>query len=263
MLKLGGTATPSHLAAFQAIETHFSKLGIDIEWVLYSDDMAVVEAFVEGEIDLAWNGPLNYVRIKNSIETPCQVVAMRDVDFNVVTHFFVAAGSNIYTVKDLAERTFAFGSRGSVETGLLAYYFLKQSELDPDKDLHSLTFLEERSPTVISGELEVLEQVLSGSYDAGAISGPTLNRLISDETIQSEDIRIIWTSEGYSHCCFTAQPNIDLALLESLQKGFEEISAADPIGRVILREEACSSIVRGNPQGWEVIERAARDQRLI
>ena len=123
--------------------------------------------------------------------------------------------------------------------------------------------MEERSPTVLSGELEVLEQVLSGSYDAGAISGPTLNKLISDETIQSEDIRIIWTSEGYSHCCFTAQPNIDLALLETLQKGFEEISAADPIGRVILREEACSSIVRGNPQGWEVIERAARDQRLI
>ncbi|SVD62168.1 uncharacterized protein METZ01_LOCUS415022, partial [marine metagenome] len=27
VLKLGGTATPSHLTAFQAIETHFSKLG--------------------------------------------------------------------------------------------------------------------------------------------------------------------------------------------------------------------------------------------
>ena len=263
MLKLGGTATPSHMAAFQAIETHFSKLDIDIEWVLYSDDMAVVEAFVQGEIDLAWNGPLNYVRIKNSIETPCQVVAMRDVDFNVVTHFFVSASSNIYTVKDLTERTFAFGSRGSVETGQLAYYFLKQSELDPDNDLHSLTFLEERPPTAVSGELEVLEQVLSGSYDAGAISGPTLNKLISDETIQADDIRIIWTSEGYSHCCFTAQPDIDLTLLERLQDGFEKISAADPTGKVILQEEACSSIVRGIPQGWEIIEQAARDQRLI
>jgi ABC-type phosphate/phosphonate transport system substrate-binding protein len=188
---------------------------------------------------------------------------MRDVDFNVVTHFFVSASSSIYTVKDLAERTFAFGSRGSVETGLLAYYFLKQSELDPDNDLHSLTFLEERPPTAVSGELEVLEQVLSGSYDAGAISGPTLNKLISDETIQADDIRIIWTSEGYSHCCFTAQPDIDLTLLERLQDGFEKISAADPTGRVILQEEACSSIVRGTPQGWEIIEQAARDQRLI
>ncbi|MEE2876034.1 MAG: phosphate/phosphite/phosphonate ABC transporter substrate-binding protein [Chloroflexota bacterium] len=263
MLKLGGTATPSHLTAFQAIEEHFGKLGVDIEWVLYSDDMAVVNAFVEGEIDLAWNGPLNYVRIKNSIETPCQVVAMRDVDFNVVTHFFVSASSDIHSIEDLTERTFAFGSRGSVETGLLAYYFLKQSEIDPDNDLRTMTFSDERPPTAVSGELEVLEQVLSGSYDAGAISGPTLNRLISDETIKADDIRIIWTSEGYSHCCFTAQPDINLTLLEKLQDGFEEISAADPTGKVILQEEACSSIVRGTPQGWEIIEQAARDQRLI
>ena len=63
MARLGGTATDSHLAAFRGLETHFKRLGIDLDWVLYSDDEAVVDAFVAGEIDMAWNGPLNYVKI--------------------------------------------------------------------------------------------------------------------------------------------------------------------------------------------------------
>ena len=41
------------MAAFQDLETHFERLGIDLDWVLYSDDEAVVDAFVAAEIDLA------------------------------------------------------------------------------------------------------------------------------------------------------------------------------------------------------------------
>ena len=35
---------------------------------------------VKREIDLAWNAPLAYVKIKRRLQNPCQVVAMRDVD---------------------------------------------------------------------------------------------------------------------------------------------------------------------------------------
>ena len=35
---------------------------------------------VKREIDLAWNAPLAYVKIKRRLQNPCQVGAMRDVD---------------------------------------------------------------------------------------------------------------------------------------------------------------------------------------
>ena len=101
MVRLGGTASASHMAAFRGLESHFKRLGIDLDWVLYSDDQAVVDAFVAGEIDLAWNGPLNYVRIKNQLSDPCRVVAMRDVDFDFTTHFITLPSSNILTIEDL------------------------------------------------------------------------------------------------------------------------------------------------------------------
>lgn len=64
MVRLGGTATASHMKVFQGLETLFKRRGIDLEWVLYSEYDIMVDAFVAGEIDLAWNGPLSYVKIK-------------------------------------------------------------------------------------------------------------------------------------------------------------------------------------------------------
>ena len=62
MLRLGGVASKNYLVAFPAIREHFATKGIDLDWVLYSNWDALVDAFVNKEIDLAWNGPLAYVK---------------------------------------------------------------------------------------------------------------------------------------------------------------------------------------------------------
>ena len=53
MVRLGGSATQSHFDVFQGLETIFRRRGIDLDWVLYSDYDAMVDAFVNGDIDLA------------------------------------------------------------------------------------------------------------------------------------------------------------------------------------------------------------------
>ena len=49
MVRLGGTATVSHMKVFEGLETLFKRQGIDLEWVLYSDYDIMVDAFVKGE----------------------------------------------------------------------------------------------------------------------------------------------------------------------------------------------------------------------
>ena len=263
MVKLGGSATTSHMAAFQGIEAHFKRLGIDLEWVLYSDDMAVVDAFVAGEIDMAWNGPLNYVRIKQQLEEPCRVIAMRDVDFDFVTHFVTQPGSEIVTVEDLMGKRFALGSRGSVEAGLLAHYFLKQSGINPKVDLAACTFFDERQASTSFDQKDVVERVVSGEYDAGAVSGRALTSLVENGTVAADALRVFWTSPGYSHCCFTAQSDMEPSLYRQLEDAFESVDASDPAGKAILEAEACNSISRGISQGWEILEKAALEEGLI
>ena len=263
MVRLGGTSSASHLAAFQGIEAHFKKQGIDIDYVLYSDDYAVVNAFVAGEIDLAWNGPLNYVRIKRRLDDPCKVIAMRDVDFNFVTHFITQPNSDIITVEDLIEKRFALGSRGSVETGLLAQYFLKEAGINPSRDLEACTFFEERPASGKSDQKDVIERVRSGEYDAGAVSERALKSLAEQSTALKDSVRIFWSSPGYSHCCFTAQSNMEPALYKQLEEAFESVDGNDPTGKAILDAEACDSLLRGISEGWEIVEKAAVAEGLV
>ena len=258
MVRLGGSASTSHLAAFQGIEAHFKRLGIDIDWVLYSDDHSVVDAFVAGEIDLAWNGPLNYVRIKHRLADPCKVIAMRDVDFNFVTHFITQPNSDIITVEDLIGKRFALGSRGSVEAGLLAHYFLTEAGINPARDLGACSFFEEREATGRSDEKDVIERVKSGEYDAGAVSERSLASLQDQGSV-----RKFWSSPGYSHCCFTAQSDMDPALYKKLEAAFESVDGDDPIGRAILDAEACNSLHPGISEGWEMMEKAAAAEGLL
>ena len=82
MLRIGGTASPGHITVFRGLKTHFQQQGIALDWVLYADYDALVNAFATREIDLAWNGPISYVHIKQRLNDPCRVVAMRDVDVN-------------------------------------------------------------------------------------------------------------------------------------------------------------------------------------
>ena len=97
MVRLGGTATVAHMEVFHGLEKLFRKQGIDLDWGLYSGYDEMVDAFVKGEIDLAWNGPLSYVKIKRRLSDACRVIVMRDVDVNFTTYFITASGSGITT----------------------------------------------------------------------------------------------------------------------------------------------------------------------
>ena len=263
MVRLGGVASVSHMEVFQGLETLFRRRGIDLDWVLYSEYDTMVDAFVKGEIDLAWNGPLSYVKIKRQAADDCRVIAMRDVDVNFTTHFITQADSGIITVEDLKDRSFAFGRRSSVQAGLLAYSFLKDSGIDPRKDLSANSFYDDRQSETKSDERDVVERVSSGEFDAGAVSQRIMETMAKDGTLPRDDVRIFWSSPGYSHCCFTSQRGLDPSLAAEIESAFLSVTAEDPVGKSVLDGESCDHFVPGLQEGWELIEKAAEAEGLI
>ena len=263
MIRLGGTASQSDMTVFQGIQTYFERKGIDLDWVLYCGYDALVEAFVNGEVDLAWNGPLSYVKIKRRVSDPCRVVVMRDVDVNFVTRFITGPRSEITTVEDLIGKRFAFGSRGSVEAGVLAYHFLKESGIDPRRDLALYTFHEEREPNNLSDAKDVIERVAEGEYDAGAVGQPTLESPEGQAALSQGKIRTFWSSSCYSHCCFTAQRGMDEALSREITETLLSMNYSDPLGKEVLDGEGCKAFVPGTTEGWEILEMVAEEEGLI
>ena len=263
MVRLGGSATESHFKVFQGLEEIFRRRGVDLDWVLYSDYDAMVDAFVNGDIDLAWNGPLGYVKIKRLLDEPCRVIAMRDVDIDFVTQFIAKSDSDIITVEDLPGKRFAFGRRGSEQAGLVPYYVLKQAGIDPVKDLSAVSFYEERQSTNPSDERDVVERVGSGEFDAGAVSRKTLELMEEDGSLSVYSVRVFWNSPAYSHCCFTAQRDIEPQLADQIEAAFLSITGSDELERAVLKGEACDNFVPGVEEGWEIIEDAAVAEGLV
>ena len=263
MLRLGGVASRTYLVAFPAIKQHFQQQGLDLDWVLYSSWDALVEAFVRREVDIAWNGPLAYIKIKRRLDDPCQVVAMRDIDVNLVTTFITHPQSTIRTVDDLKGTRFAFGARGSVEAGLLAHHFLQQAGIEPSHDLALATFCEERPTPNADSQRDVVDRIVSGEYDAGAVSSTALARMHEAGLVTPERVRVFWTSPGYSHCCFTAHSDTDRALARQITHAFVSMAYDDPLGKTALEAEGCKAFVPGVTEGWEVLEAVAEEEGLL
>ena len=263
MVRLGGSATQSHFDVFQGLETLFRRRGIDLDWVLYSDYDAMVDAFVNGDIDLAWNGPLGYAKIKRLLDKPCRVIAMRDVDVGFVTHLIAGAESDIVTVEDLIGKRFAFGRRGSEQAGLVPYHMLKQAGLNPQNDLAAISFYEDRDTQTPSDERDVVERVHSGEFDAGAVSRRTLETMAEDGSEAVQQVRAFWASPPYSHCCFTAQSDMDTQLVGQIEAAFLSITGHDEVEEAVLKGEACDSFVPGIQHGWDLIEEAAAGEGLV
>ena len=271
MVRLGGAASAPYIEVFRGLQDYFKRQNIDLDWVLYSDYDALVDAFVNKEIDLAWNGPLAYVKIKRRLTTPCKVVAMRDIDVNYTTHFVTHPDSDIFTMEDLMGKRFAFGSRGSIEAAVLAYHFLRESGVDPKRDFSQFTFNEERNPGESSGDIrnfisdehDVIERVMSGEYDAGAVCQRSLVRLEDRGAIPKGSVRIFWSSPGYSHCCFTAQSDMEDELAIKITEAFVSVDYSEAIGKAVLDGEGCGAFVPGTTKGWEALEKIALEEGLL
>ncbi len=263
MVRLGATASNSHMSLCRELETVFHRSGIDFDWVLYSGYDTMVDAFVRKEIDIAWNGPLSYVKIRRALRESCQNLIMRDVDVNFTTQFITHPESGITTVEDLHGKRFAFAARSSVEAGVLAYHYLKDSGIVPQQDLAACTFFDQRQPSGLSDQRDVIERVRSREYDAGAVSRRTLDVMAEQGNLPKDEVRVFWSSPGYSHCCFTAHSDLDAETSKRVTDAFLAVDPKDPAGKAVLEAEACDYFVPGIEEGWDTLERVAEEEGLI
>ena len=205
-IKVGAVAyDPKVVTIWEMIRDYFQQLGIANDFVLFSNYEAQVAALLEGFIDIAWNTNLAYVRVFRQTEGKCRVLAMRDTDVEFTSLFIAREGTGITKLSDLKGKTVAFGSRDSGQAAILPAYFLKANGIDPEKDIRSLRFnldVGKHGDTGTS-EVEVLNAVLNGQAEAGAIGDQYWARVLAEGLADRRKVRAIWTSPPYCHCNFT------------------------------------------------------------
>jgi phosphonate transport system substrate-binding protein len=264
--KIGAVAyDPRVVPIWEGIKEYFAANGVPMDFVLFSNYDAQVDALLQKWIDIAWNTNLAYVKVHRKTNGQCGVLAMRDTDIGYTTKIVAGTRTGIERIADLKGKRLAVGSRDSGHAAILPLYFLKEQGVDPARDLQTLRFdldVGKHGDTGTS-EVEVLNAVAKGEADAGAIGDQYWARALAENLVDSSKVRAIWTSPEYCHCNFTVRSKEDEKRFSRWTETLLAMDYNKPAERRIMDMEGLKRWVRPQLDGYRVMFRALEDSRFF
>jgi ABC-type phosphate/phosphonate transport system substrate-binding protein len=180
-----------------------------MDFVLFSNYEAQVEALLASRIDVAWNTNLAYVRTSLATNGSCRVLAMRDTDVGFRSMVVGRTGA-FGGAADLAGRRLALGSADSAQAAIMpVHYLTREGALADDVDLVRFDSDVGKHGDTGRSEREAVIAVLEGHADAAAIGAPSWDLLLRGGEIPPGTLAPFWRSPEYAHCNFTALGDLD------------------------------------------------------
>ena len=257
-VRVGAVAAgPSVATIWEGMRAYFEDAGVPVEPVLFASYDEQTEALFNRAIDIAWNGPVAYVRCA-ARSADCRVLAMRDVDVDCTTVLIARRDAGIAGLSDLRGRRLALGDGGSRTGALLPLHYLRQAGLDTDRDLQLRSYAAGKA-----GDLEVLRALHAGDADAGMMGRPTWDRESVQGRVDPAVVGCVWQSAPYSHCNFTALGDLDPSLAQRFTDALLKMDHGDPRWRPTMDLEGLTSWQPGRTDGYDELAAAIafEDQR--
>lgn len=233
------------------------ELEIPVVYQPSVDYTAIVTAFGNGDIELAWFGALTGVQAR--AENPESIMlAQRRIDQEFVSTFIVGADVEAEQLTDLAGHTFTFGSESSTSGHLMPRYFLREAGLDPAEDFASVSFSGSHDQT--------WKLVEAGSFDAGVLSTSLWERVVEDGEVDLDRVRELERTPEYTNYHWAANPLIDERFGEGTTKRLREVLLSmheSEEGRELLATFDDEVFVPADPDDYEPLEEIARDLGLV
>lgn len=229
---------PKVVPIWEGIREYFTDAPVGMDFVLFSNYEAQVEALLQGRIDVAWNTNLAYVRTFLATDGACRVLAMRDTDVAFFTTL-VGRTDELASAADLKGRRLALGSADSAQAAIMPVHYLTLEGLRPGEDVELVRFDSDVGKHGDTGrsERDALVAVLDGQADAAAIGLASWDVFVRSGEVPPERLQPFWTSPPYSHCNFTALPSFDADLADAWSSHLEAMSWDIPEHRRILELE--------------------------
>jgi len=195
-----------------------NKLGVQVEYVPSVDYTAVVTAFSQDRLQVAFFGGLTGVQAR--LQNPgAQAIAQRERDAKFHSKFIARADLPVESLEDLKQRaselTITFGSPSSTSGHLMPRHFLAQAGIDPDGD-----FREEAS---FSGSHDTTWRLVqSGAFDIGALNEDVWERAIQNGTVDTTAVKEFYTTPDYFDYNWTVRADLDEIYGEGFSNKFQE-----------------------------------------
>jgi phosphonate transport system substrate-binding protein len=158
-------------------------------------------------------------------------------------------------LKDLAGKTFSFGSQSSTSGHLMPRAFLLQQGIDPDKTFRRVAYSGAHDATAL--------QVAGGKVDAGALNISVWEKMTKEGKIKPDQAVVFYTTPPYYDYNWTVRGDLDPALVKKLTDAFLNLDPKDPQQAEILKLQRATRFIPTKPENYRGIEQAARSAGLL
>lgn len=265
-LKLGAVAyAPKVITIWEGFKAYFSERGQYFDYVLYSNYESLTEALLDGDVHLAWNSPLAFVRAERMARARGQRVesiAMRDTDLDLHSLLVVPADSPVQSLDELRGRTVGFGAIDSPQATLIPLDHLRQAGLLAGRDYTARRFdvLGGKHGDHIGGERLAAAAMVAGEIDASWMVTKNYLGFAREGTLPAGGTRVLATSGAFDHCNMTAGPHIEPARAAAFRDLLLGMSWDDAAVRPLLELEGLKVWHPGRGTGYGLLERAVTDE---
>ena len=244
----------NNLAEYLSEET-----GLDVQYVPQVDYAAVVTAFKQGDIHMAWYGGLTGVQARLAVPD-AEAIAQRPRDAEFHSVFVAAPDSGIRGLADLRGRTLVFGSESSTSGHLMPRAFLVEAGIDVESDLDAISFSGSHDRT--------WKLVEAGSFDAGALNEAVWESRVEKGEVDLTKVGVFFRTPSYVDYHWVVNRSVDATHGEgSVDKLTDALLSIDASkgGKAQEIAEAFQTdrFIATNNDNYQAIEEVARALGII
>lgn len=225
-------------------------LGRPVNLIIPTNYNATVEALGNGSLDFAYLGGLTYIKAHARYDVVPLVQRSSDLQFH--SYFITTADSGIHSLADLKGKTFAFGDINSTSGHLMPYLEMRQAGLNPDTDLKY---------RYTGSHPATAKAVESGAADAGALDESVYNSMVSEGKLDSNKVRIFYTSKPFVDYVWVARKDVDQATQEKFVQAM--LNLKEGKNDDILQILRGKNFVRANNQEYTVLRLVAQELKMF
>jgi len=196
--------------------------GRRIELTIPQNYAAVVEAMVQGQVDLAHFGGFTFVQANRRAGAVPLVQRERDRNFHSK---LITARDDVKELADLAGKRLAFSDVNSTSGHLMPAYFMRLEGVDAAV-LDGALYTGGHDATALA--------VAQKKVDAGALDEAVWERLIQDGKVDPSKVRVFWTTPPFVDYVWATRKDLDPSLRQKLAEAFLSLSPDNPAHRPIL-----------------------------
>ena len=194
---------------YEIFADYLSKeLDVPVEYVPSVSYSAVVTAFSQNDVQLAFFGALTGVQAR--LQNPgSRAIVQRAHDAEFHSKYVVRGGdefADLNSLDDLVGKTghltITFGSESSTSGHLMPRYFLGEAGISVADDFRT-------APGFSGSHDKTWQLVAAGSYDVGALAEDVWARAVTEGKADPAQVRELDTTPNYFNYNWTARPDLD------------------------------------------------------